>query len=56
MEGIVVGRRGAVKVAEGADAHLLESKVDVCIGGHGSLVGDILCRGTAGDVGKGERG
>jgi hypothetical protein len=39
-----------VKVAEGADTHLFEGEVDVCIGGHWGLVGDILCGGTAGDV------
>ena len=35
---IVVGRRGAVKVAEGANAHLFECKVYICIGGHWCLV------------------
>ena len=47
---IVVGRRGSVEVAEGADTHLFEGEVDVCISGHGGLVRDILCGGTAGDV------
>lgn len=53
---IVVGRGGSVEVAQGADTHLLEGEVEVCIGGHGCLVGNILCRGTAGDVDGGEEG
>lgn len=47
---IVIGRRGSVQVTECADTHLLEGEVEVCVGGHGCLVGDILCGGMAGDV------